>query len=70
MTNVTTKCKNKGRFHQSCDILLPLIETRDEILTKYRTLRIGKGYTSFTKQQLQNQQQEVNNAIFLEKTDW
>ena len=31
MNAVNTKQKNKGWFHHSQDILLPLIETRDEI---------------------------------------
>ena len=70
MTGVATNRKNKCWFHHSQDILLPINKTRVVILTQCITLGIGKGDTSFTKQQLQNQQQEVNNAIFLEKTDW
>ena len=42
MTDVTTKLGNKRWFHHSQDILLPLIETRDVILTQYLTLGIDK----------------------------
>ena len=51
-------------------IPLPLIETRDEILTQYRTLGIGNGYTSFTKQQVYNKQKEVSDVISLIESDW
>ena len=67
MTDVTNKQGNKVWFHHSQDILLPIIETKNEIITKYFTLGIGKGDTSFTKQQLHNQLQEVNDSIALAK---
>ena len=70
MTDVTTKRKKEGWFHHIQDILLPLNETRDRILTKYCTLGIRKGDTSFTKKQLHNQQQDVNDAISLAKANW
>ena len=50
MNFITNKQKNKVRFHHSRDIILPLIETRDRILTQYLTLGIDKGDTSYTKQ--------------------
>ena len=53
MTAVTTKRGNKVWFHHILEILLLLIETRNEILTKYLTVWIGKGDTSFTKKKTQ-----------------
>ena len=48
MTAVTTNWKNKGWLHHRRDILISLIEIRDEILTQYHTIGIEKVDTSFT----------------------
>ena len=41
-TATTNKQKNKGWFHFSRDFLLPLIKTRDALLSDYWILGIGK----------------------------
>ena len=70
MNSVTTKRENKVWFHHSWDIIPPLIEIKDGILTQYRTLGIGKEDTPFNKQLLSNKQQEVNDSIALAKINW
>ena len=70
MTSVTTKWKNKGWLHHRRDILLPSIETRDGTLTQYCTIGIGNGSTSFTRQRIHKQQQEINYAIAFAKDNW
>ena len=41
-TATTNNKKNKGWFHFIHDFLLPMIDTRDALLSGYRTLGIGK----------------------------
>ena len=48
---------NKGWFHHSRYILLPIVEKRYGILTQYPTLVIVRRDTLFTRQLLYNQQQ-------------
>ena len=62
--------KNKGWFHFCRDSILPLTEERDELLSDYRTLGIGKGDYSETKIQLKIAQLSVDDAIELEKSSW
>ena len=50
-TNTTTisNQKNKVWFHFSRDSLPPLIEERDDLISDYQTIGIGKGDSSETK---------------------
>ena len=82
LTNEPTYTKffwNECRNHQALKTAVsvtantsppPLIETRDGILTRYFNLGIDKGEKSFTKQQIHDQQQGVNDDVALTQANW